>query len=291
MIGTDYIFGRKNGILIEESPLYADATEIFSYRRITASAVFCCRVVRNGDGAQTDVFLPDNINEFISLDSMTSAGITLGDWVYAVPGPHAFYNITFYGQKGFKNAIFEPLSAKYTVWTGGTFYTMGANGVCNYTLAGASSGFKATDLNNGNPIADTTICSVHLYRNGGLSMGACGWGNAAYDGLPGIQRIMPNPENGISYIAGGAIAGSSGYSGSINMSRVTIKSGDYFSDYINGAQNIPPTLRAGNTNITDDFNIMIWKHSINFGEAIVFLNDKTPEVYDIMAEQRAAFGF
>jgi hypothetical protein len=270
------------------NPLYTDAVEIYSTRRIVSNAIYCMRIKRTSDNAETDILLPDNINEFISMDSSVSAGGTLANWV----GSSSAIAVVIYGQKDFKNL--EYTGSDFKLIINGVLQTSNDKPTLNQYNIFTGTGYKATGLNGGFPLANASIFQVYGNLNLSANTRPLGFGNVDEDGLSGAsgkKHWNVASDNSLRY-DGGAITNNNVTAIAGSKIRASFKNGDTYSDYINGVENISPTVLTG-TSIVDDFFIgpLIQAGYADFrwSEAIIFLEDKTALLADIQTEQNSAF--
>lgn len=244
------------------------ATEIFSFRRKRAGAINAVRISRSSDNAETDILLPSNYKDFISLSSTVSAGGTLGSWIGSNDGIVKI----IYGQIGFKNLSYT--NVDYKLITAGVLNR--ANGkpaIIGNTTTG--NGLESIGLNGGVSLTNASIFAAIRNNDIAVTNRIVGFGNYNKDGN-GTGKIHWNPTADNSLRFDGAaintplVAASAG-----SKIRASFKNGNTYSDYINGMENIVPTILSG-TNTIDDFYVGIHNaQNFNFSEAVIFLSDES----------------
>jgi len=251
-----------------ENPLYNNIKECYALRRIKASGVNSVRIERTSDNLETDVILPVNYTDFISLDSEVSAGGTLGNWI----GSSSAILKKFYGQKGYKDLLTTTGTLFYLIISGAL---QKINGNAAFTAIDAGgAGFRAPLFNGGASIQNASLFGVYesfyIYQ----ANRAFGFGNYDYDSSSSRVHWNVASDNSLRF-DGGALTGNSIPPEVGVKVRTTIKNGDYYSDFINNSQNIAPTALLG-TDIIDSLYIAPRiSRNLNFSELIVFLTDES----------------
>jgi len=251
-----------------ENPIYNNVKECYSLRRIKASGVYSVRISRGSDSFETDVILPSNYTDFISLNSEVSAGGTLGNWI----GSSDAIIKKFYGQKGFKDLFYA--NAIFKLIVAGVLQTL--NGKPAFvTITTEGFGLEALGINGGVAIQNASLFGVYEDLGTINTNRAFGFGNFIVDGLGTEKRHWNIAADNSLRFDGGALTNST-ISSSIGIKlRTTIKNGDSYSDFIKGIQNIAPTVLTG-TNIKDDLYIGTHNsRNFKFSELIVFLTDES----------------
>lgn len=274
------------------SNLSYNSIEIWSLRKVIPSATYAVRIQRKSDNAETDVELPES--GFISLASTVSAGGDLGTWA----GSGDCFIKRVYGQQGFKDLLYT--NAELSLIIGGVlnklFPSSGIPAIKTNNVSG--NGLEAIEINGGNDLTDVSIFSV--YRNYG-AVGVDAAANQAYSfgninatpSLNNNKRVMALAgDNSIRFF--GDKIDTNQVPADLNQKiRSSFKVGDTYSDYINGVENIAPTVRTG-TSIVDDFYIGPYAQ-VNcrsyWTESIVFLNDQTANRQTIEAEINNEYQF
>ena len=273
----------SNSVSATTTSSYIDdgAVEIFSFRRRRSSAVYAAKISRSSDNAETDVLLPAENGNFISMSSMVSSGGTLGSWV----GANDAVVKTVYGQKGFKNLSYT--NADYKLVIAGVLNTInGKPAIVGNTTTG--HGLEALGVNAGSPLTDASIFAVIRNNDTVVTNRAVGFGNYAKDGIASKTHWNCAADNSLRF-DGAAINTPLVTAAVGNKIRSSFKNGDTYSDYINGVQNIVPTVLSG-TSIVDDFYVGIHNtQNFYFSEAIVFLSDESADRVLIENEINAAY--
>lgn len=266
------------------------AKEIWSMRKVVPEATYALRLKRSSDNAETDVELPET--GFISWDSIVSAGGDLTTWF----GASTTGVVTkVYGQKGFKDLLYTD-NDNWLIENGimqELFVGSGIPAIRGNKVTGG--GLRAAAINGGSSIANTTIFGVCTYyqatNQGGNSSYA--FGNIGYDISYNTNKrvFAPAADNSLRFYGANIATNLVTPVAKAAMIRTSVKNGDTWSDYINGVQNIVPTVLTG-TDIIDDFFIAHYAHTYSsayWSENIVFLDDQTANRETIEAEINADY--
>jgi hypothetical protein len=263
------------------------AKEIWSLRRVNPDATYAVRLKRSSDNAETDVELPES--GFISMSSTVSAGGDLATWIGSSNG----IVTKVYGQQGFKDLVYT--NADLKLINNGVLLVLypgsGIPAVLTDTYGG--NGLIATSVNGSNSIDTASIFSAVRYHNSFKAENVpYGFGNINYDmSYNGGKRcFLPAGDNSLRFY-GANIAANQVAAGNYEMIRTSFKNGDTYSDYINGVENIVPTIVTG-TDIVDDFFINSYSNGYSnayWSESILFLNDQSSNREKIEAEINADY--
>lgn len=243
---------------------------IYSPKRMIASAVYAFRLQRDTDLAETDLELPSS--GFISLNSMTSSGQTLGDWV----GSGTAEILIIYDQKGVNHLILNTIIS-VEVPPKGTLVESGVlkieNGLPCFELY-QKTGSSANDIGfsfykegfNGSTTPNTFFTDgfqINLYKMESTTLSAFslgGFGEAIKNESITRQKWNPAQDNSIRFF-GGALLGDLPIV-TFNL-RTDFKTGYFYDSYINGNVNHKRDY-LNNTNTSKYF------YGLQYGE------DETP---------------